>query len=404
LRGYIEKPGYYFKNADAKTLSDLDVLMLTQGYRRFSYIDILADKYPPVKFLPEQGIAISGTLRTDKGLPVFSGNVSLLLRDMNKTLNAVTDAEGHFNFPSVPIFDSTKVSLDAHNTPGYSTMVITPDITTFQPLTKNYDDPNRIINIDSALSIYLVSSKKKLESSHLLKEVVIKSTSVAKVVIHEPYPALIGLTPDATQVIPGERLKDCGADIRDCITSNVLGIWPVNNVYYIKKSYQNGDTRPIKFFLNGAPIDDDVLPTIEPADVQSIESFFEDGVARIFDFYQCNGIVSISTKAKLAGNKNKELPSEIFALSSEVTIHPKGFYRARVFYSPRYDNTRAAALENIDLRSTIYWNPGVVTDKTTGAASFEYYNAGTPGNYRAVIEGLDLDGNIGRFVLHYNVK
>ncbi len=37
LRGYIEKPNYYFTNVNEKTAADLDMLMLTQGYHRFEW-------------------------------------------------------------------------------------------------------------------------------------------------------------------------------------------------------------------------------------------------------------------------------------------------------------------------------------------------------------------------------
>ena len=56
LLGYIEKPNYYFNHTNKKKLADLDLLMLTQGYRKFSYKEILADKKPVISFLPEQGI------------------------------------------------------------------------------------------------------------------------------------------------------------------------------------------------------------------------------------------------------------------------------------------------------------------------------------------------------------
>ena len=50
-----------------------------------------------------------------------------------------------------------------------------------------------------------------------------------------------------------------------------------------------------------------------------------------------------------------------------------------------------------DLRSTIYWNPNIITDKD-GKASFEYFNADGKGTYRMVIEGIDADGNIRFFI------
>jgi len=47
ITGYIEKPNYYFNHPDEKTAGDLDVLMQTQGYRRFSYDNILNDNIRP---------------------------------------------------------------------------------------------------------------------------------------------------------------------------------------------------------------------------------------------------------------------------------------------------------------------------------------------------------------------
>ena len=54
-------------------------------------------------------------------------------------------------------------------------------------------------------------------------------------------------------------------------------------------------------------------------------------------------------------------------------------------------------------RGTIYWNPNVVTD-ASGKATFEYFNADTRGTYRVVVEGIDIDGNLGRQVYHYKVE
>jgi len=57
-----------------------------------------------------------------------------------------------------------------------------------------------------------------------------------------------------------------------------------------------------------------------------------------------------------------------------------------------------------DLRTTVYWNPTVITDKVTGKASFDFYNSDGKGTYRAVIEGFDIDGNIAHYVYHYKVE
>jgi uncharacterized protein YfaS (alpha-2-macroglobulin family) len=85
-----------------------------------------------------------------------------------------------------------------------------------------------------------------------------------------------------------------------------------------------------------------------------------------------------------------------------VAFAPKGYYKAREFYSPRYDDPKTNN-PMADLRSTIYWNPNVATDKD-GKASFEYFNADNKGSYRVVIEGIDGNGNLGRQVYRYRVE
>ncbi|QNP53714.1 hypothetical protein H9L05_09325 [Hymenobacter qilianensis] len=47
LKGYVENPGYYFQNKTPATEQALDHLMLTQGWRRFVWKEILTDKKPP---------------------------------------------------------------------------------------------------------------------------------------------------------------------------------------------------------------------------------------------------------------------------------------------------------------------------------------------------------------------
>ncbi|MBS1501329.1 MAG: hypothetical protein JST32_04660, partial [Bacteroidetes bacterium] len=51
----------------------------------------------------------------------------------------------------------------------------------------------------------------------------------------------------------------------------------------------------------------------------------------------------------------------------------------------------------------IYWNANVTTDKN-GAASFEFFNSDGIGTYKAIIEGIDKDGNLGRYVYRYVVQ
>ena len=109
-----------------------------------------------------------------------------------------------------------------------------------------------------------------------------------------------------------------------------------------------------------------------------------------------HGVLVITTKQ--GGGLN---PKDIASVGV-LPITKTGFYKAREFYSPKYDNTTLSNRQR-DFRSTIFWKPEIVTDKD-GNASFDFYNADGAGTYKVVVEGIDNDGNIGRQVYRYKVE
>ncbi len=63
LRGSIESPESYFKNNTAESDAALDNLMLTQGWRRFQWSEVLKNKPAAFSYLPEyNGHIISGKI------------------------------------------------------------------------------------------------------------------------------------------------------------------------------------------------------------------------------------------------------------------------------------------------------------------------------------------------------
>ena len=57
LKGFIAYPAYYFASDDAKHRSDLDLLMMVQGWRRYSRAE-------NIRYLPERGLTYEGTVLT----------------------------------------------------------------------------------------------------------------------------------------------------------------------------------------------------------------------------------------------------------------------------------------------------------------------------------------------------
>lgn len=402
LKGYIEKANYYFNHPSEKTASDLDVLMLTQGYRRFSYSDILTNKMPQIFVLPEQGIEITGTLRNATGMPIAKGNVRLLIPDKYYSTQTVTNMSGEFKFSKLIIPDSTQVVLNARNNVNANSLMIMVNGSTLQGISHNLNAPDEVLNIDTTLSTYIRNTKMQYNNSHVLKEVQIKDQVYVKKPGYQDYPALTGLSfPDHS--IDGSRLKDC-PNFAMCLQTMLMGITYDNFNYYVTRDYNQGQkTTPVAIFFNGMEVDYNYISSLSSPDIESVEVFLNDGVSGINRRDNTKGVIEITTKVAPKGQKiTKDQFAELFPPKYIAKLMPKGYNMSREFYSPKY-NGPANVTQHADLRSTIYWNPRLATDKT-GTASFDFFSADSKGTYKAVVEGIDADGNIGRFVYRFKVQ
>ena len=401
LKGYIEKPNYYFNKPDQEKLDNLDILMLTQGYRRFSYEDILADKNPPIYIAPEQGIEVSGILRTNTGLPVGKASIRLLIPDRNYSAEAITDLSGNFKFSNVVVMDTSKITLSARNNVNSKNLVINVNGELYQKITKNPNQPDEIVNIDSAMRPYLDNSRRQYQNSRVLKEVVIKSTKFEKKPSHNDFGTFSGLPGQADHEISGDQLKDCSLLI-NCLSTMAFGLTYVDNNFYITRDYNAGKKVPVQIYVGSMPVDVNFLSTITGPEVASVEIFLKDGVSGINRMNQTNGVLIINKKVIKKERITRAQLEALIPKQNVVTFPIQGYNKAKEFYSPKYDINKNSAI-GADLRNTIYWNPKIITDKN-GVASFSFFNSDARGSYRAIIEGLDAEGNLGRQVMHFVVK
>ncbi len=400
LKGYIEKPNYYFNNADAKKIADLDVLLLTQGYRSFKYTDIIANKIPKFSFLPEQGIEIAGILRMSNGIPVRKGALLLTIPDKRFNLEGATDPVGNFRFQNLVLNDSSKVTITAKYNVNYKNMAISVTGVPVPTLTRNFSSAEEVLNIDSTMTTYLNNSRKQYAYLHTLKDVEIKAASIPKV-SHKDYPALTGLSQIADHEISGDRLTGCNLLI-NCLQTMMPGVTFIDNIFYVSRDYNAGNRTPMAIFINGMNVDVNQINTLNANEIESVEIFLRDELGLVNRAYNVNGVIVINQKKAPKGTKiSKSQLMDMLPKNYEVTFSPQGYNKEKQFYSPRYDV--AANMNRNDLRTTIYWNPKVNTD-ATGNVSFEFYNADGKGQYKVIVEGIDTNGNLGRSVFKYTVK
>jgi len=403
LKGFIEKPNYYFDEKVENREAALDALLMTQGFRRFSYDNLIAEKYPKIDFLPEQGITLSGTLRLNTGKTYPNGGLLLSIPARAVRKDAYTDNNGRFVFEDLNFPDSAKVVVNARSNDNYRNLIINMDQSYFPAVDLgNPYKADEILNIDKHMTSYLTNSKNEYRTAFLIDEVTVTATKKETRTSKE-FSALSGLSM-ADHRIEGDRLNGCNV-LTMCLNTLLTGVTYDSNTlkYYLTRGYNQGSRVPVQFFLNGMPIDENTLNSISPNEVEAIEIFTRDDLGTVSRLYQNNGVVSIITKKEKPKGPRMSLAEIEAALpkSNVIDLYPLGYIKERKFYSPKYDTPRSK--ETNDYRTTVYWNPNVEWDEK-GIASMEFYNADGDGKYKVVVEGMDANGKLGRTVYYYNVK
>jgi len=221
LKGYVEEPNYYFNQTDEQKREALDALLLTQGYRRFSYTDILADHYPEVHFFPEQGIEISGVLRLNNGKPVVNGGLLLSIPDRSFRKDTYTDENGRFLFQDLVFTDSSRVTINARGNDNYRDMVINVDPTQYPGIDTTGYRADNVLNIDEVFAPYLTNSRNEYRTSIVLEEVEVTASS-RPTFSHKDYSSISGLGMADHQIM-GDRLQGCNNLIM-CLQTALTGI------------------------------------------------------------------------------------------------------------------------------------------------------------------------------------
>lgn len=390
LKGTVEQPNYYFTNINDEKLKALDLVMLTHGYRRFEWKQLLNNTYPPIAHQPETGLEIAGIAKSVLGRRLANASVSLIPVNKGPVLTHQTDDKGNFRFSNLAFTDTSKFVLQAVNAKGknntqllYNKELPGPGVSAIPPVITE--------DVNQKMPAYLENHKQQWDDytkygspkGRVLKEVKIKARK-------EPEFKSQSLVPEsgADQVIHGDKILSGGQ-----LSTRLMGMLRGMNFFPTKvggvEPVLFGHVKPLLVLVDGVPgsidqVSTDHVETIEVLKPPTSYIYGSDGL---------NGILVITTRPI---PRLKDIPS--IGILPITTI---GYYKARRFYSPKYENLNQ--INKRDLRTTIYWQPELMTDKD-GNASFDYYNADGSGNYQVVIEGIDDKGNLGRRVYRYKVE
>jgi len=145
-------------------------------------------------------------------------------------------------------------------------------------------------------------------------------------------------------------------------------------------------------------MDGESLSTISPMDVAAVEVLRNVGNTTIYGSYGAGGVLIITTRR---GDQPRKYQTDLYT-PGILTFRPQGLYRARTFHAPDY-SVAEQKVGMKDLRTTIYWEPNLITNKK-GQAEVSFYTADEPGVYQIIVEGIDTQGHVGRSVSYIKVE
>ncbi|MEX0884706.1 MAG: TonB-dependent receptor plug domain-containing protein, partial [Cyclobacteriaceae bacterium] len=399
LKGFVEEPGYYFNPENNDRYEALDLLLMTQGWRRFTWQEIVTDSFPKMDHSPELDIKIRGRLLKDNGDPVQKGEALLFLKDKYETFLATeTDEKGNFVFDGFHFRDSIEVLVQGKDQKGKFNNVnvqlerrsFSPDnLEGLIPLSKHMDERINRQYIPPALPLFqgMESDIGSMElGEFLLEEVVVEG----KAEISEPF----RLHRNADVVIDASQLPPApSGNILQVLQGRVAGLQITPGGPNQFNAVIRGQGTPL-FLLDGMPIDAGMLQSINQFDISRVEVLKSPGNNGIYGGRGEGGVIALYTHR---GNESIEEPEA----GDHITVQRiGGFSKTRQFYVPPYDENNGPDVR--DERSTIFWSPNVKTNEN-GQATVRFFTSDRNTFYRVIGEGISEKGKPGKSELFLEV-
>ncbi len=398
LKGEIENPGYYFMSDDSHRKKVLDILMMTQGWRRYIHNDVLIDSTYEYKL--ETGISFKGSLinknqkTSDKEITLLFKNKETFFLQKMKTNN-----QGDFMFGEFDIVDSTSILIQATKLKekkglGVKKIKKAPYDGTIE--LEKFNAPeisflsNSIVDINSDYverneKILKEESKFKPNDEYIdLDEVVLNPVkAISYDEIRKEYKrSHLALYRKPSYVIDGDAFMPAGS-----LLSMLKSLIPGG----LTRGRTSISKAPVPLFLyDGNPIALDTSGVVDELKIEIHNIDFVDVLkgpaAAIYGSRGSNGVIAIYSKDGTERQEEAYIEERKGIVSF---IHP-GYSKAREFYEPKYVIDKPEH-QKIDYRTTLCWRPNIKLD-ADGKAKFSFYSADTFTTYRIELEGITADG------------
>ncbi|WP_299554928.1 TonB-dependent receptor [Seonamhaeicola sp.] len=405
LRGAIENPGYFFNGKDElKKLHLLDLTMLTNGWRRFTWKDILYNKEWH-QFEPEKGIYISGKIRKLQSPynPVPAASTRLTFYNENIAQEPIkkTDAMGNFEYGPFIFFDSVQTIVESRTSHFKSK----DDIHRNLHITISHNDNSPEI---SRTNIFKDNQNEGIQLENFLKinkyirklnfEINKKRERLEEVMViaqleSEAEKRTEELNNRTNHGITTHRLDfevdffDSGQNLIEAIGSGAI---PGVNAYESPNGTTvvsiRGNSVPPLVLLDQIPINIGILSKMHTTEVSFIDIL--KGADATFYPRSSGGVIAIYTKT------GERTTNELLRMAKRkpgiIDFAAQGFYTAKEFYAPDHINGFDEFAEE-DVRTTLHWEPKIVVNSDFGK-DISFFTSDTDSDYLIEIQGVSESG------------
>jgi len=388
LRGKIINPGYYFSNSSDKVSGELDLIMLTHGWRKYEWPDTVY-KRKISSFGDHNYLTIDGKLnvaaKSTKGFSESSVNAIIQAADSSSVLVPLkTEKSGAFFKDGLIFYGDAKLYFRTQNKSIQADLFKIPInnglIDSIQP--SNYilkDELPAAPVIGKKLPAIAVEYMLK-GNVKTLKEVEIKAKAVAESEkVDEMYTSGIfsgGISKNF--YIGNDKKVEIFVSLFQYLLGKIPGL-EISNAISLNPTVE-WQNIPVTFFLNNQKSSAYDVRSIGMAEFDYVK-IYDPSMGGIFGAY--GGVIAVYTKK----GKGYDFDSQDNKYTSL-----RGYSPVMIFYSPQYATGVNPA--NPDYRKTLYWNPNIIFDKKSKEFMIKFYNNDLAESFKLVIEGVNSNGKL----------
>ena len=387
LKGEVESPNYYFSDS-RKAMNDLDLLMMTQGWRRYDLTDLLNKNYPDIRYNIEEeqtisGIVESGNKRSIRNLQLVMFNP----RTLQKKTFELGDSS-RFSIGGIDYMEGETLNIEAYRTSGSAkglTLKLDeqhlPEIQV--PFVQNSTTQGSIQDIVE----FAIQSEKQRMYMNADKMIELPDIEVkGKRQVWRNRRKMVG-----RGIAEGDPKMERFSNIESMIRS--LGIIikvSDDGVQYFGKqtpTFNGSGFTLTPIYVDDVQIEQEDLWDYLPTQVSQIEYLTPNDPANII----------YGSEAVTAGCLLVYLKDGSQALKRNNTSHTlqrvrqMGYRQPVEFYAPQYPLKDKSEYTRPDYRTTLYWNPKLSIGDD-GKADVEFYSSDVSKDYLITVEGISDRG------------